>query len=282
MKSPYVLWIEQQAPCSEVHQCISAEGYQLLHAADVTQVVSLCQDYKPALVFIDSAMAQMALPDLVALVHRKLPGAQIISMVDSNQSALASETLQSGAIDYLLKPFFASQVKTSVRNATAMSAGLLVGAMLLDAALGEPRWLWSRWPHPAVLMGRAVGWLESEVTAWIAARGAPLVELWKYRPKREEVAASLKGKPDAQAKLINHITTGPKVKLEDGSEETHPVIKTKNACPVQTPKMCGMVRRRPKFTPLAKSIMLFGPGVTEVAKVKPRRATRRSGVMARQ
>ena len=38
-----------------------------------------------------------------------------------------------------------------------MSAGLLVGAMLLDAALGEPRWLWSRWPHPAVLMGRLIG-----------------------------------------------------------------------------------------------------------------------------
>lgn len=124
MKSPYVLWIEQQAPCSEVRQCISTEGYQLLHAADVTQVVSLCQDYTPALVFIDSGMTQMALPDLVALVHRKLPGAQIISMVDSNQSALASETLQSGAIDYLLKPFFPSQVKTSVRNATAMSEGL--------------------------------------------------------------------------------------------------------------------------------------------------------------
>jgi adenosylcobinamide-phosphate synthase len=28
--------------------------------------------------------------------------------------------------------------------------------MALDAALGEPKWLWSRLPHPAVLMGRAV------------------------------------------------------------------------------------------------------------------------------
>jgi adenosylcobinamide-phosphate synthase len=37
-----------------------------------------------------------------------------------------------------------------------MSAGVLALALLLDAALGEPRWLWSRWPHPAVLMGRAV------------------------------------------------------------------------------------------------------------------------------
>ena len=42
-----------------------------------------------------------------------------------------------------------------------MSAGLLIPALLLDAALGEPRWLWDRWPHPAVLMGRAVGALDA-------------------------------------------------------------------------------------------------------------------------
>ncbi len=39
-------------------------------------------------------------------------------------------------------------------------AGLLLLALLLDAALGEPRWLWSRLPHPAVLMGRVIGWLD--------------------------------------------------------------------------------------------------------------------------
>jgi cytochrome c len=44
----------------------------------------------------------------------------------------------------------------------------------------------------------------------------------------KEVAAKYKGKADAQATLIKHITTGPKVKLEDGSEEEHPIIKTKN------------------------------------------------------
>ena len=37
------------------------------------------------------------------------------------------------------------------------TACVLVGAMLLDAALGEPRWLWQRLPHPAVLMGRVIG-----------------------------------------------------------------------------------------------------------------------------
>ncbi|HSF65449.1 MAG TPA: adenosylcobinamide-phosphate synthase, partial [Paracoccaceae bacterium] len=44
-----------------------------------------------------------------------------------------------------------------------MSATLLIPAMLLDAALGEPKWLWDRWPHPAVLMGRAVGWADDRL-----------------------------------------------------------------------------------------------------------------------
>ncbi len=39
-------------------------------------------------------------------------------------------------------------------------AAALFVALLLDAAFGEPRWLWSRWPHPAVLMGRAVAWVD--------------------------------------------------------------------------------------------------------------------------
>lgn len=38
---------------------------------------------------------------------------------------------------------------------------ILVVALLLDAAFGEPRWLWDRLPHPAVLMGRLVGWCDA-------------------------------------------------------------------------------------------------------------------------
>ncbi len=37
---------------------------------------------------------------------------------------------------------------------------ILILAMLLDAALGEPAWLWSRLPHPAVLMGKLIGWVD--------------------------------------------------------------------------------------------------------------------------
>jgi adenosylcobinamide-phosphate synthase len=37
---------------------------------------------------------------------------------------------------------------------------MLIIAMLLDAAFGEPKAIWDRLPHPAVLMGRLVGWCD--------------------------------------------------------------------------------------------------------------------------
>ena len=40
------------------------------------------------------------------------------------------------------------------------SALVLACAMLLDAWQGEPRWLWQRLPHPAVLMGRLIGFCD--------------------------------------------------------------------------------------------------------------------------
>lgn len=45
------------------------------------------------------------------------------------------------------------------------------------------------------------------------------------------------------------------------------------------PSMCGTLRRTPKFTPEASSIMLLGPGVTEVTKAKSTKASSRSRLM---
>ena len=36
----------------------------------------------------------------------------------------------------------------------------LIFGLLLDAMFGEPRWLWSRIPHPAVMMGACVRWID--------------------------------------------------------------------------------------------------------------------------
>ena len=48
--------------------------------------------------------------------------------------------------------------------------------------------------------------------------------------------------------------------------------------PELMPMMCGIERRKPKFTPEASIMMLFGPGVTEVTKANSEKASRTSGL----
>ena len=54
------------------------------------------------------------------------------------------------------------------------------------------------------------------------------VDKTKKGPAYKKIALKYKGKADAEATLVKQITTGPKVKLEDGSEENHKVIDTQD------------------------------------------------------
>lgn len=96
------------------------------------------------------------------------------------------------------------------------TAILLALALLLDAALGEPRWLWGRLPHPAVLMGRAVGALDralnsgtsrrlkgvAALLALITAAGALGWVLQQLGPVISIIAAAILL---AQRSLVDHV-----------------------------------------------------------------------------
>jgi len=52
------------------------------------------------------------------------------------------------------------------------------------------------------------------------------IEKEKDGPAWKKVAEKYKGKPEAEAKLITHITSGEKAKFPDGHEEDHKIVKT--------------------------------------------------------
>ncbi|RZI44738.1 c-type cytochrome [Herbaspirillum sp. HC18] len=54
------------------------------------------------------------------------------------------------------------------------------------------------------------------------------IDKTKKGPSYKKIADKYKGKPEGEEKVIKNITTGPKVKLEDGTEEEHKVISTKD------------------------------------------------------
>lgn len=50
----------------------------------------------------------------------------------------------------------------------------------------------------------------------------------KKGPSYKKIAAKFKGKADGEDKIIKNLTTSPKVKLEDGTEEDHKEVETKD------------------------------------------------------
>ena len=54
------------------------------------------------------------------------------------------------------------------------------------------------------------------------------IDKTKKGPSFKKTAAKYKGKAEGEEKVIHNITSGNKVKLEDGTEEDHKIIDTKD------------------------------------------------------
>jgi cytochrome c len=59
------------------------------------------------------------------------------------------------------------------------------------------------------------------------------IEKKKDGPSFKETAAKYKGKPEAQDRIVHHLTSGEKAKFPDGHEEDHKIIKAKDAAEIK-------------------------------------------------
>ena len=59
------------------------------------------------------------------------------------------------------------------------------------------------------------------------------VDKKKEGPSFKETAAKYKGKADAEARIVKHLTTGEKAKFDDGHEEDHKIVKAKDPAEVK-------------------------------------------------
>ena len=59
------------------------------------------------------------------------------------------------------------------------------------------------------------------------------VDKKKDGPAYHEVALKYKDKPNAVERLTTHITSGEKAKFEDGHEEEHAIVKTKDPAQIK-------------------------------------------------
>ena len=121
-----------------------------------------------------------------------------------------------------------------------MSATLLVPAMILDAVFGEPKAIWDRYPHPAVLMGRLIGWcdrrfntgenkrLKGVVVMAVLAMGAvALGRFIHHLPDFGIVEIVLAAILLAQKSLVSHVAAvarGLRMSLKDGQRAVAMIV----------------------------------------------------------
>ncbi len=121
-----------------------------------------------------------------------------------------------------------------------MSAALLIPALILDAALGEPKWIWDRYPHPAVLMGRLVGWCDARfnvgsnkrlkgaaVMAGLAAAALVLGWMIHLLPDFGVIEILLAAILLAQRSLVQHVgavAAGLRTSLKDGQSAVAMIV----------------------------------------------------------
>ena len=116
MNMKHLLWIEQCQPGQDLMLCVKAEGFQLTHAADLTAVLNSCSVQQPDIVVMAAELAEIRTKDLMVLLKKQYPSCQIIVLVEKDQHAVAAESLNYGAIDYLLKPVQKEELQAALQK----------------------------------------------------------------------------------------------------------------------------------------------------------------------
>ena len=127
---------------------------------------------------------------------------------------------------------------------------ILVAAMILDAAFGEPKVIWDRIPHPAVLMGRLIAALDrrfnrgdqrrlkgTAVTAALALGALITGWLIHHLPDHGVVETLLTAILLAQRSLVDHVravATGLRRSLADGKAAVAMIVG-RDTAPMREP-----------------------------------------------
>ena len=131
-----------------------------------------------------------------------------------------------------------------------MTAPILALALILDALLGEPDWLWRRLPHPAVLIGRLIAALDRRfnhppgarlagtlMAIGLAAFAATLGWLIHLIPDYGILECLTVAILLAQRSLVDHVravATGLRRSLEDGKRAVAMIVG-RDTAPMREP-----------------------------------------------
>ena len=102
---------------ASIRKMVEAEGFQVIaEAGDGAECISSYQIYHPDLVLMDITMPEMDGIQALKAIKAADPKAAVIMCSAMGQQAMVIESIQSGAKDFIVKPFQQDRVLEAVRK----------------------------------------------------------------------------------------------------------------------------------------------------------------------
>ena len=117
MSQPSLLIVDDEVGVRESLKIVFSKDYRLLEADSVEVAIQKVQEERPEIVFLDILMP--GADGLKALMRIKElnPNCEVIMLTGLNAERTASIAKESGAFDYVVKPFDIEELRLKVENA---------------------------------------------------------------------------------------------------------------------------------------------------------------------
>jgi DNA-binding response OmpR family regulator len=131
---PRILVVDDERPMrASISQCLQAEGYRVLEAADGVLGLDLIAKEKPSLVILDVMMPNLTGLEVAAELRRLGLTIPVLMLTTRQEIAQKVEGLNAGADDYLGKPFdrreLVARVQALLRRQTTAETAKAIGVL---------------------------------------------------------------------------------------------------------------------------------------------------------
>ena len=117
MTSPLLLIVDDELGVRESLKMVFCKDFRLMEADSVGAAIPIVLDSKPNVVLLDVLMPKTDGIEALRRIKKIEPGCEVIMLTGVNSQQLSNEALNSGAFDFVAKPFDVVDLRQKVARA---------------------------------------------------------------------------------------------------------------------------------------------------------------------
>jgi DNA-binding NtrC family response regulator len=117
MTSPLLLIVDDELGVRESLKMVFCKEFRLMEADSVEAAIAIVLDSKPNVILLDVLMPKTDGLEALRRIKEIQPACEVIMLTGVNSQQLSSKALNSGAFDYVAKPFDVVDLRQKVGRA---------------------------------------------------------------------------------------------------------------------------------------------------------------------